>query len=340
MSGAQHCLAVERRTQILMQGLIILTLDKQQDEVEPQALEYNREEKFNLELFKKCGELGLLGCTVDPEFGGSGMDASAHCIIHEELSAADPAFCLSYLAHSSLFVNNLYQNGNDEQRERWLKPLMSGKAIGCFALTEPNAGSDVASLTTHAVEQPDGSYRVNGGKHWVTNAGVADVMLLFATVDPKLAGKGITAFAIDTAREGLHRKPMEGVELGHRGSDHAVLTFENMPVQKSEILGTVGKGFGIALGGLSSGRLSVAAGAVGIHRAALSAAVRFTTEREQFGQPLAHFQMVQERLADMLTSLHASRALVHRCATRRANKRETHARANLGSLWSLKGTRP
>lgn len=304
------------------------------DKLAPHARSIDEQSTFRRAMVDDLGEAGILGGPLPTEIGGSGWTPLQLALAHEELGAAcgnARGFCA---VQTGLVTQTLAKNGNDEQRERWLKPLMSGKAIGCFALTEPNAGSDVASLTTHAVEQPDGSYRVNGGKHWVTNAGVADVMLLFATVDPKLAGKGITAFAIDTAREGLHRKPMEGVELGHRGSDHAVLTFKNMPVKKSEILGTVGKGFGIALGGLSSGRLSVAAGAVGIHRAALSAAVRFTTEREQFGQPLAHFQMVQERLADMLTSLHASRALVHRCATRRANKRETHADVAMAKLQS------
>jgi alkylation response protein AidB-like acyl-CoA dehydrogenase len=298
----------------------------------PHARSIDEQATFRRAMVDELGSAGILGGPLPTDVGGGGWSPMQLALAHEELGAVcgnARGFCA---VQTGLVTQTLAKNGNEQQRQRWLSPLMRGEAIGCFALTEPNAGSDVASLTTHAVEQPDGSYRISGQKHWVTNAGIADVMLLFATVDPSLQGKGITAFVIDTARDGLHRQPMEGVELGHRGSDHAVLTFDNMLVQKSELLGPVGKGFGIALGGLASGRLSVAAGAVGIHRAALTAAVQFTNERQQFGQPLAQFQMVQERLADMLTSLHASRALVHRCARRRANGTETHADVAMAKL--------
>ena len=302
------------------------------DKLAPHAREIDEKITFRREMVDELGEAGILGGPLPTAVGGGGWSPMQLALAHEELGAVcgnARGFCA---VQTGLVTQTLAKNGDDAQREQWLAPLMQGAAIGCFALTEPNAGSDVASLTTHAVEQPDGSYRVSGQKHWVTNAGIADVMLLFATVDPALKGKGITAFVIDTNRDGLTRQPMEGVELGHRGSDHAVLTFDNMAVQKSEMLGPIGKGFGIALGGLASGRLSVSAGAVGIHRAALAASVQFTSEREQFGQPLAQFQMVQERLADMLCSLHASRALVHRCAQRRANQTETHADVAMAKL--------
>jgi alkylation response protein AidB-like acyl-CoA dehydrogenase len=159
-------------------------------------------------------------------------------------------------------------------------------------------------------------------------------MLLFATVDPSLGYKGLTAFLLTTDREGIRRRPMPGVDLGHRGSDHALVELDGVVATAAEVVGPVGKGFGIAMNGLSSGRLSVAAGAVGCHRRALAEAVAFTRERRQFGKPLAHFQMVQERLADMLTTLHASRALVHRCATRRAANAETHADLAMAKLYS------
>lgn len=308
--------------------------DFAQEKLAPHAREIDEQARFRPEMVRDLGAAGILGGPLPSEAGGGGWSPMQFALAHEELGAAcgnARGFCA---VQTGLVTQTLAKNGDDAQREQWLRPLIEGSAIGCFALTEPNAGSDVASLTTHAVEQPDGSYRISGQKHWVTNAGVADVMLLFATVDPKLKGKGITAFVIDTKREGLTRQPMEGVELGHRGSDHAVLTFDEMPAQKSELLGPVGKGFGIALGGLAFGRLSVAAGAVGIHRAALAASVEFTSGREQFGQPLAQFQMVQERLADMLCSLHASRALVHRCAMRRANQTETHADVAMAKLQS------
>ena len=304
------------------------------DKLAPHARAIDEQITFRREMVDELGAAGILGGPLPTAIGGGGWSPMQLALAHEELGAVcgnARGFCA---VQTGLVSQTLCKNGDDAQRERWLTSLMEGNAIGCFALTEPDAGSDVASLTTRATEQPDGSYRVTGQKHWVTNAGIADVMLLFATVDPELKGKGITAFVIDTERDGLTRQPMEGVELGHRGSDHAALTFDNMPVQKSEVLGPIGKGFGIALGGLASGRLSVSAGAVGIHRAALAATVQFTTGREQFGQPLAQFQMVQERLADMLCSLHASRALVHRCAKRRANQTETHADVAMAKLHS------
>jgi len=304
------------------------------DKLLPHARRIDEQATFRREMVDELGAAGILGGPLAPEHGGGGWTPLQLALAHEELGAVcgnARGFCA---VQTGLVSQTIAKNGNDAQRQRWLGPLVRGEAIGCFSLTEPNAGSDVASMTTHAVAQPDGSYRVTGQKHWVTNAGIADVMLLFATVDPSKKGKGITAFLIDTQREGLHRQPMEGVELGHRGSDHAVLTFQDMHVAADELLGPVGKGFGIALGGLAAGRLSVAAGAVGIHRAALDAAVSFTKQREQFGQPLAQFQMVQERLADMLTSLHCSRALVHRCARRRAAGTETHADVAMAKLQS------
>lgn len=302
------------------------------DKLAPHARSIDEQRTFRREMVTDLADAGILGGPLPESVGGGGWSPLQLALAHEELGAAcgnARGFCA---VQTGLVTQTIAKNGTDEQRARWLGPLIRGEAIGCFALTEPNAGSDVASLTTQAFRQPDGSYRVRGQKHWVTNAGIADVMLLFATVDPQKGGKGITAFLIDTDRDGIDRQPMPGVELGHRGSDHAVLTFDDMPVAANELLGPIGKGFGIALGGLAAGRLSVAAGAVGIHRAALAAAVAFTTGREQFGQPLAQFQMVQERLADMLTSLHASRALVHRCAIRRANGNETHADVAMAKL--------
>ena len=288
------------------------------DKLAPHAREIDETCTFRREMVADLGRAGVLGGPLPAAVGGGGWTPLQLAIAHEELGAAcgnARGFCA---VQTGLVTQCLHHNGDDAQRERWLGPLMRGDAIGCFGLTEPDAGSDVASLQTHAVQQPDGSYRISGTKHWITNGGVADVMLLFATVDPSLGHKGLTAFLLTTDRAGIERRPMPGVDLGHRGSDHAVVVLDGVAAAADEVVGPVGKGFGIAMNGLAAGRLSVAAGAVGIHRRALAEAAAFTRAREQFGKPLARFQMVQERLADMLTSLHASRALVHRCAKRRA----------------------
>ena len=298
----------------------------------PHARAADEQRTFRREMVADLAAAGVLGGPLAREHGGSGWTPLQLALAHEELGAVcgnARGFCA---VQSGLVAMCLARFGTDAQRRHWLPALVDGTAIGCFALTEPEAGSDVASLRTHAQRQPDGSFRLRGQKWWITNGGVADVAIVFATVDPAAGRQGLTAFLADTRRPGLAREPMAGIELGHRGSDHATLTFDDFAVGPDELLGAPGKGFAVAMGGLAAGRLSVAAGACGIHRAALAEAVAFTSTREQFGQPLARFQMVQERLADMLTSLHASRALVHRCARRRAAGTETHADVAMAKL--------
>lgn len=304
-----------------------------QDKLAPHARAIDEQRTFRREMVAELAREGILGGPLAREFGGGGWTPLQLAIAHEELGAHcgnARGFCA---VQTGLVAQCLARYGNDAQRRQWLPALIDGSAIGCFALTEPDAGSDVASLRTHAEKHGDG-YRVRGQKHWITNGGVADVMILFATIDPAAGRQGITAFLVDTRRPGLDRQGMPGIELGHRGSDHAVLTFDGFAVCADEMLGGPGKGFGVAMGGLAAGRLSVAAGACGIHRAALAASVAFTAGRQQFGQPLAQFQMVQERLADQLTSLQASRGLVHRCARRRAAGTETHADVAMAKLFA------
>ncbi len=298
----------------------------------PHARAADEQRTFRREMVADLAAAGILGGPLPREHGGGGWSPLQLAIAHEELGAVcgnARGFCA---VQSGLVAQCLAKFGTDAQRRHWLPALIDGTAIGCFALTEPEAGSDVASLRTHAERQADGGFRVRGEKWWITNGGVADVMILFATVDAAAGRDGITAFLVDTRRAGLQREPMPGIELGHRGSDHATLRFDGFAIAPNELLGAPGKGFGVAMGGLAAGRLSVAAGACGIHRAALAAAVGFTTARQQFGQALARFQMVQERLADALVSLHASRALVHRCARRRAAGSETHADVAMAKL--------
>ncbi len=297
----------------------------------PHARAIDEQRTFRREMVADLAGAGVLGGPLAPAHGGGGWTPLQLAIAHEELGAVcgnARGFCA---VQTGLVAQCLARYGTVAQQARWLPRLIDGSAVGCFALTEPDAGSDVAALRTHATPHGDG-WQVTGRKWWITNGGVADVMILFATVDPAQGRNGITAFLVDTRRQGLAREPMAGVELGHRGSDHAILSFDGFPIARDEVLGTIGKGFGVAMGGLAAGRLSVAAGAVGIHRAALAASVAFTTGRRQFGQPLAQFQMVQERLADQFTALHASRALVHRCALRRAAGTETHADVAMAKL--------
>ncbi|MCA8954033.1 MAG: acyl-CoA dehydrogenase family protein [Planctomycetes bacterium] len=302
------------------------------DKLAPFARAIDEERTFRREMVADLAAAGILGGPLAAEFGGEGWSPLELAIAHEELGAVcgnARGFCA---VQTGLVAQCIARFGDDAQRRRWLPGLIDGSAIGCFALTEPDAGSDVASLGTVAAKQGDGTFRIAGRKWWITNGGIADVMIVFASLDRSLGRKGITAFLVDTDRAGLARSPVPGVDLGHRGSDHAELVFEGFAATADEVLGELGAGFKVAMGGLAAGRLSVAAGAVGLHRAALAAAVEFTTGRQQFGQPLSSFQMVQERLADHLTSLHASRALVHRCARRREAGTETHADVAMAKL--------
>ncbi len=302
-----------------------------QEKLLPHARAIDEQRTFRREMVRDLGAAGILGGPLPTDVGGSGWTPMQLAVAHEELGAVcgnARGFCA---VQTGLVAQTLHRFANAEQQQRWLGPLIRGEAIGCFALTEPGAGSDAASLQTRADRRDDG-YVLSGTKHWITNGGVADVALVFANADPDRGKDGITAFLIETDRKGLLRQPMPGIELGHRGSDHAVLEFQGVEVSAADIVGEPGAGFSVAMGGLSSGRLSVAAGAVGIHRAALAEAAEFTAGRRQFGKPLAAFQMVQERLADMLTDLHSSRGIVYRCARRRQAGLETPADVAMAKL--------
>ncbi|MCR9244977.1 MAG: acyl-CoA dehydrogenase family protein [bacterium] len=298
----------------------------------PYAREIDERQEFRREMVHDLAAANVLGGPLDADHGGAGWTPLQLAIAHEEIGAACGNARGFLAVQTGLVAQCIARFGNDAQRRRWLGPLIDGSAIGCFALTEPEAGSDVASMKTTAQATAEDRFSITGHKWWITNGGIADVMIVFASTDPEARHKGISAFLVTPNRPGLERAEMPGVDLGHRGSDHAELKFDGFEVTADEMLGERGNGFRVAMGGLAAGRLSVAAGAVGLHRAALAAAVEFTTTREQFGQPLSSFQMVQERLADHFTSLHCSRALVHRCAHRRAAGTENHADVALAKL--------
>ena len=286
-----------------------------QANLEPHARRIDEERTFRTEMVTELGAAGILGGPLQPPVG-EGWSPMQVALANEELGAVcgnARGFCA---VQSGLVMQTIERHASDEQKNRWLPELAAGRAIGSFGLTEPDAGSDVASLRTQAAPTADG-YRLEGRKTWITNGNIADVVLVFANADPSRGKDGITAFLVDTARAGLAREPMPGVDLGHRGSDHAQLVFNGLHASQDDVVGGVGDGFEIAMAGLHAGRLSVAAGAVGIHRAALAATIDFVRARKQFGKALASFQMVQERIADMTCELLAARSLVWRCARRR-----------------------
>ena len=299
----------------------------------PHARAIDEQRVFRREMVHELGAAGILGGPLPKSIGGGGWTPLQIAIAHEELGAVcgnARGFCA---VQSGLVSQCLHQYGSKAQHTRWLTKLMRGEAIGCFALTEPEAGSDAASLSTRADRSGDG-FQLHGTKHWITNGGVADVAIVFANLDLARGKDGITAFLVELTANGIRRSPMPGIELGHRGSDHAVLSFDGVQVPAESIVGGEGLGFSVAMGGLAAGRLSVAAGATGIHRAALAVAVAYTEQRRQFGKPINAFQMVQERLADMLTTLHASRGLVQRLARRRANGTETPSDVAMAKLFA------
>lgn len=287
-------------------------------EVEPQAIEYDREEKFNLPLFRKLGELDLLGLTIPPELGGAGLDATAVAIVHEELSAADPAFTLSYLAHSLLCVNNLFVNGNDEQRERLLPALASGEKIGGMCMSEPGAGTDVMGLRTTA--RPVGDhYLLNGAKMWITNGAInetelGDVFLVYARLEgaPRNA---ITMFIVEKGFEGFKLGQKIHDKMGMRASMTAELVFEDCVVPKENIVGEIGSATLCMMRNLEIERLGLAAMSLGIARRSLEIMNNYASDRESFGKPIREYGQIQKYIAESYAEFMAGRAYTYLTAS-------------------------
>jgi alkylation response protein AidB-like acyl-CoA dehydrogenase len=283
------------------------------EEVAPLARETDASGEFPLHLVRRMGELGFLAATIDPQYGGSGLDYLSYTLISEELGRADSSVRGFLAVHGSLVSLCLYDWGSEAQKRAWLPRLASGEVIGCYCLTEPEAGSDVASMTS-SVREEDDAYVINGEKIWITNGEIADVALVFASIDREQRHRGICAFIVPTDTPGFNREPMPGLELGHRSSSHAHVTFDEMRVPKEALLGGRGEGFKVAMSALDHGRIGVAAGAVGIAQACLDASVAFARERRQFGQRIGDFQMVQATIADMSADIDAARLLVYQAA--------------------------
>ena len=283
------------------------------EEVAPISREADETGQFPLHLVRRMGELGFLAGPVASDYGGSGMDFVSYALLLEELGRVDSSVRGFLTVHTSLVALCIQDWGTEEQKRRYLPKLATGEWIGCYALTEPNAGSDAASMETTAREEGN-DYILNGEKIWITNGPSANLAIVFATRDRALRHKGICAFLVETNTPGFLREPMPGKELGHRASEHAHITLKDCRVPRSALLGAPGEGFKVAMSALDRGRLGVAAGALGVAQACLDASVDFTKNRRQFGQRLADFEMVQATLADMAADVEAARWLVYRAA--------------------------
>jgi len=283
-----------------------------QDRIAPRADEIDRNNTFPRELWPEMGALGLHGITVEEEYGGAGLGYLAHCVAMEEISRASAAVGLSYGAHSNLCVNQLRRNGNAEQKKKYLPKLVSGEHVGALAMSEPGAGSDVVSMRTRA-EKRGGRYVLNGSKMWITNGPVADTLVVYAKTDRTAGARGITAFVIEKGMKGF--APAQKLDkLGMRGSDTSELVFTDCEVPEENVLGAVGNGVNVLMSGLDYERVVLAAGPLGIMQACMDVVIPYVHDRQQFGQPIGRFQLVQAKLADMYVTMNAAKAYVYAVA--------------------------
>ena len=293
-------------------------------EVAPIAAEMDEKGEVPFENIKKMGELGLMGLTVSEEYGGAGMDTVSYCIATEEISKACASTAIVMGVQNSLVCHGIEKFGTEDQKQRFLVPLAEGRFIGAFALTEPEAGSDAAAQKTTLVLDGD-EYIVNGSKNFITSGGFADVILLFGMTDKSQGYRGISALLVEKGTPGFSVGKEED-KLGIRASNTCELVFEDCRVPVANRLGEEGEGFKIAMANLDAGRISVGAQALGIAEAAYQAALEYAKVREQFGQPIAHFQGIQWMLADMATRIEASRLLVYNAALAKDRAKETGGR--------------
>ena len=289
-----------------------------QEHVEPQALEYDREEKFNHELLRSMGELGLLGISAPEEYGGAGLDAVACTIVHEELSASDPGFALAYLAHSMLFVNNLAYNGTEEQKQRILPKVCSGEWIGAMAMSEPDAGTDVLGLSTSAVQREDGVWVLNGRKMWITNGCIdedgtpADVVWVYAKTGEDERGRvQMSTFLVEAGMQGYSVGQKIYDKTGMRASNTAELVFDDCLVPAENLVGGVGESLIHMMGNLELERLTLAGMALGIGRRALDEMNRYATDRTAFGSPIRDFGQIQRYIGESWAKYRAMRAYIY-----------------------------
>ncbi|RRH76879.1 isovaleryl-CoA dehydrogenase [Falsigemmobacter faecalis] len=283
-----------------------------QERLKPLAAEIDRSNHFPPHLWREMGDLGLLGITVSEDYGGAGLGYLAHAIVTEEIARASASVSLSYGAHSNLCVNQIKLNGTEEQKRKYLPKLLSGEHVGALAMSEPNAGSDVVSMKLKA-EKRNGYYVLNGNKYWITNGPDADTLVVYAKTDPEAGSKGMTAFIVERQMAGFSTSPHFD-KLGMRGSNTAELIFDNVEVPFENVLGAEGKGVRVLMSGLDYERVVLSGIGTGIMAACLDEVMPYVAGREQFGQPIGNFQLMQGKIADMYVGLNTSRAYLYEVA--------------------------
>ena len=282
------------------------------DKIAPRAEEIDSSNEFPIDLWPLMGDLGVHGITVDEEYGGSNLGYLEHCVAMEEISRASASVGLSYGAHSNLCVNQIHRNGTAEQKTRYLPDLVSGKHVGALAMSEPGAGSDVVGMRTRAEKKGD-RYILNGNKMWITNGPVSETFVIYAKTDMDAGPRGMTAFIVEKGFKGFSQAQKLD-KMGMRGSDTCELVFQDCEVPEENVLGEVGKGVNVLMSGLDYERAVLAAGPLGIMQACMDIVVPYVHEREQFGQPIGTFQLMQGKLADMYVTMNACKAYVYAVA--------------------------